>query len=110
MADKQHFYLHFKGQKISMASGTTIRSALLAAGVSPHNGQATWLNCKGMGTCGTCALEIRGDVTPPTTIEKWRLQFPPHKKGTPLRLACQCKPISDCELIKHEGFWGELDQ
>jgi ferredoxin len=110
MIERQVFYLQFKGQKIPVSLGVTIRQALMDAGISPHNGQATWLNCKGMGTCGTCAVEIIGKATPPTAMEKWRLQFPPHKKGTQLRLACQCKPLSDCKLIKHEGFWGELDQ
>lgn len=32
---------------------------LLHGGVSPHNDKARAINCRGLGTCGTCAVEIR---------------------------------------------------
>jgi len=73
--------------------GTTLRTALLEAGVTPHNGRATLINCRGLGTCGTCAVEVQGAEEPEewTTQERLRLNFPPH--GPPgnqrLRLACQ---------------------
>ena len=75
--------------------GATLRTAMLQAGVTPHNGRASLINCRGLGTCGTCAVEIRGEVEPRewTTQESLRLNFPPH--GAPgnqrLRLACQVR-------------------
>ena len=71
----------------------TLRTALLRTGLTPHNGRAQLINCRGLGTCGTCAVEIKGAVSPTcwNAKESLRLNFPPH--GSPgnqkLRLACQ---------------------
>ena len=96
--------------------GETLRTAALRRGiVSPHNGNAKLINCRGLGTCGTCAVEIDckdGAIDPPERngIENARLAFPPH--GTPgqsskLRLACQVQVLGDIVVIKRTGFWGQ---
>ena len=50
--------------------------------VSPYNGNAKYINCRGLGTCGTCAVEInnQSEVEPSQRkkIENFRLNFPPH--------------------------------
>ncbi|NQZ00955.1 MAG: 2Fe-2S iron-sulfur cluster binding domain-containing protein [Bdellovibrionales bacterium] len=68
-----------------------------------------WVHCRGMGTCGTCAVKVKGKCTEPTAVEKWRLNFPPHKNGLEqgLRLACQCKPLEEISVEKLEGLWGQ---
>ncbi len=71
-----------------------------------YNGVARWIHCRGMGTCGTCAIEVNGSVSEPTSVEKWRLGFPPHRADSNLRLACQCKVLGDLEITKHDGMWG----
>lgn len=80
------------------ASGTTLRTALLTGGVTPHNGRATLINCRGLGTCGTCAVEVVGPVQPQewTAQEQLRLNFPPHgpQGNRRLRLACQVLPAT----------------
>lgn len=97
----------FKGQKIECEAGSNLRKTLLNNKLSPHNGKAKWLNCKGMGTCGTCAVKIKGVVNPKTWQEKWRLNFPPHHERSGLRLACQVKVWEDMEVEKGSGFWGQ---
>ena len=66
---------------------------MLEAGVTPHNGRAALINCRGLGTCGTCAVEVQGPVEPQqwTAAERLRLHFPPHSPpgNQRLRLACQ---------------------
>lgn len=99
--------IHFESVVIPCEKGTNLRKALLKAGLSPHNGQAKWLNCKGLGSCGTCAVSISGAVSPLTAMERWRLNFPPHTKASGLRLACQCSVQQDIWITKHQGFWGE---
>jgi len=81
---------------------------MLREGVSPHNGRARLLNCKGFGTCGTCAVAIEGPVAPPSSREKLRFRVPPHRPDSGLRLACQVEVGTD-ELVvrKHPGFWGQ---
>jgi ferredoxin len=84
----------FKGEEVSAMHGETLRTALLKTGkVTPHNAQAQLINCRGLGTCGTCAVEIKGAVEPKAwnTKERLRLNFPPHSapNSLKLRLACQ---------------------
>lgn len=100
--------IHFKDQTITCDAGANLRRVLLKAGLTPHNGESRWFNCKGFGTCGTCALEIDGEVSEKTKRERWRLDFPPHEAGAGLRLACQCRVRGDLTLTKHGGFWGHL--
>ena len=52
-------------------------------------------------------MKIKGEVSPLTAMEKWRLNFPSHKVENGLRLACQCSILSDLEIEKHDGFWGQ---
>ena len=102
--------------RLEVEEGTPLRRALLRAGevdgvpVSPHNGGAAWVNCRGFGTCGTCAVEVvYGEVPPAGVREAWRLDFPPHHAGSHggrLRLACQIPVCGPLEVVKHPGFWG----
>ncbi|KAJ8613492.1 hypothetical protein CTAYLR_002161 [Chrysophaeum taylorii] len=89
-------------------SGELLRSALLKRGVSPHNGNAQLINCRGLGTCGTCAVEIDGAVEPSdrNARENLRLSLPPHTNSSHLRLACQCRVVGDVKVKKYAGFWG----
>jgi ferredoxin len=105
---KDHkFHISFKGKTFKVKAGTNLRSALMKEDLSPHNGAAQWLNCKGLGTCGTCAVSVAGDLPPLNSRENWRLNFPPHKLSSNLRLACQIKVHDDLTIEKHAGFWGE---
>lgn len=70
------------------------------------NGLARQIHCRGMVTYGTCAIEVSGPVSEMTAIEKWRLRFPAYKKGSGLRLACQCRVLGDIEIKKRPGLWG----
>jgi ferredoxin len=96
----------FEGERIECESGARLRNVLLDAGHSPHNGP-TALSCHGLGTCGTCAVEIDGDVAAPTARERRRLDFPPHSIDRGLRLACQVRVTDDLTATKHDGFWGQ---
>ena len=88
--------------------GELLRTALLRRGISPHNNNSQLINCRGLGTCGTCAVEVRGDVEPADASqrERLRLSFPPHELRPNLRLACQCRVQGDVVVSKFEGFWG----
>jgi ferredoxin len=93
--------------------GETLRTAALRRGVvSPHNSHAKFFNCRGLGTCGTCAVEIKGSLEPVdrSKREKIRLSLPPHnsKSQSPLlRLACQVQVRGDLIVTKRSGMWGQ---
>ncbi len=84
-----------------------LRDVLLAADCSPHNGRSDLLNCRGHGTCGTCAVDVDGPVTERTAQERRRLSFPPHDPDDGLRLACQVRVRGDLDVEKYPGFWGQ---
>jgi len=98
--------IEFQGRIIECRQGDNLRRVLMRAKLPPYNGIAKAIHCRGLGTCGTCSLEIDGDVSEPTAVEKWRLDFPPHRLDSGLRLACQCRVLGDLTLIKHNGMWG----
>ena len=104
-----------RGREVSARVGAKLRSALLLGGVSPHNDAAEVINCRGLGTCGTCAVEIipRDAVAPDewTVAECARLNFPPHASpgNERLRLACQVRVRGPCEVRKYARFWGQGD-
>lgn len=100
--------IHFRGRDIHCETGELLRDALKAAGETPHNGAADRLNCRGHGTCGTCAVDVDGDVSDPTAQERRRLSFPPHDPDDGLRLACQTRVEGDLRVEKHGGFWGQV--
>lgn len=101
---------------LQIQKGEILRSAMLRRGKSPHNGRARLINCRGLGTCGTCAVEIDNDgsgaIEPKerNTKEKIRLNFPPHgsiDQSSNLRLACQIQVMDDITICKRTGFWGQ---
>jgi ferredoxin len=102
---------------ILIQKGEVLRSAMLKRGTSVHNGKSRLINCRGLGTCGTCAVEINcngnDDAIEPVernTREKVRLNFYPHgsnDQSSNLRLACQCQVNGDICVTKRSGFWGQ---
>jgi len=99
--------IHFRDEEIECEDGAVLRDALKDAGLTPHNGRADLLNCHGLGTCGTCAVAVDGDVSEMTGQERRRLSFPPHDPESGLRLACQTRVHGDVSVEKHDGFWGQ---
>jgi ferredoxin len=99
--------VRFRGTEIDCEEGAILRDVLLDAGESPHNGRADLLNCRGHGTCGTCAVAVDGPVSEPTGRERRRLDFPPHDLDSGLRLSCQTRVEGDVTVEKFDGFWGQ---
>jgi len=94
------------GQEIECETGAILRDVLREADLSPHNGRAETLNCRGHGSCGTCAVAVSGAASEPTRRETVRLSVPPHDPDDGLRLACQTRIQGDVTVEKHPGFWG----
>ena len=106
-----------KDVTFTAAHGETVRTAALRRGlVSPHNGRANLVNCRGLGTCGTCAVQIDGNMEPMerSAKEELRLNFPPHggsdSSSSSLRLACQVQVQGDITVTKRTGFWGQYNE
>lgn len=108
----------FRGKSFDAKVGQLLRTVLLKNGVTPHNAASKEICCRGIGTCGTCAVEIvKGSVEPVerSALEIARLNFPPHNKNNSadrLRLSCQIRiaetdTMNDIIVKKYTGFWGQ---
>jgi ferredoxin len=96
-----------QGKNFTCEPGANLRQVLIANGVDLYNGNAKIINCMGIGTCGTCAVQIEGEVSTPNWKDKARLSFPPHTPSRNLRLACQTQVLGDITVSKFNAFWGQ---
>ncbi|MEG3437361.1 2Fe-2S iron-sulfur cluster-binding protein [Pannus brasiliensis CCIBt3594] len=99
-----------RGTSIACDRGENLRRVLLKHDISLYNGGSALINCRGIGSCGTCAVEITGEVSEINWKEKARLSLPPHSPAKNRRLACQVKVFGDIEVKKYDGFWGQGDR
>jgi len=99
--------VEFRGRRIDCEEGATLRRVLVEAGLSPHNGVTERLNCRGHGSCGTCAVQVEGETDEPGRLERLRLGTPPHHPNHDLRLACQTEVRGDLVVRKYPGKWGQ---
>ena len=100
----------FQGKIINCERGANLRQVLLGSKLDLYNGNSKYINCRGIGSCGTCAVEIIGSVSEVNWKERTRLTLPPHDPDKNRRLACQTKVLGDIEVIKYDGFWGQGDE
>lgn len=98
------------GQTIKCENGANLRQFLLKHDIPLYNGKAKIINCRGIGSCGTCAVAIEGKVSPPNWKDRGRRSLPPHSKERDLRLACQTKVLGDIKVTKYNGFWGQGEE
>ncbi|MEA5513154.1 2Fe-2S iron-sulfur cluster-binding protein [Nodularia sp. UHCC 0506] len=95
-----------QGKTIECYTGANLRRILRQNGVDLHNGGAELINCRGIGSCGTCAVKVEGAVSAANWRDKARRSLPPHSPTTELRLACQTHVLGDVKVTKFDSFWG----
>ncbi|SMO57278.1 2Fe-2S iron-sulfur cluster-binding protein [Halorubrum cibi] len=99
--------VYYQGEEIECEEGAVLRDVLKEAGLSVYNGRSKQFNCRGTGSCGTCAVQVDGEVSEPGRKEKARLWLPPHHPSHDVRLACQIRVEGDVEVTKGRGLWGQ---
>ena len=102
-----------QGKSIDCPMGANLRQVLLEHEVALYNGGSKVINCHSLGTCGTCAVEISGNVSPLNWKEKLRFALHPHSlvgsREKLRRLACQVTVLGNIEVTKYNQFWGQGD-
>ncbi len=78
-------------ETIKIGYGANLRQAAQYRDVEVYKGINRYLNCRGMGVCGTCLVEIEPmeNVDPHTFIEKL------HKVEANQKLGCRVKVYGD---------------
>lgn len=99
-----------QGKVFECEVGANLRQVLLQQGIALHNDRSQIINCRGLGTCGTCAVQIEGEVSEPNWRDTTRRSLPPHDLAQNRRLACQTQVLGDIEVTKFDGFWGQGDR
>jgi ferredoxin len=99
-----------QGKTFECPQGANLRQVLLQNGIELYNGATSSLNCHGLGTCGTCAVQVEGAVSEPEWRERTRRSLPPHSLAQNRRLACQTKVLGDVKVTKFDGAWGQGNQ
>ncbi len=61
-----------QGKTFYCEHGAKLRKVLLENSVDLHNGGAEVINCRGIGTCGTCAVKVAGEVSKANWRDKTR--------------------------------------
>ncbi len=108
-------------QEIDVPAGSNLREAAQKAGISIYKGLDRYLNCRGLGLCGTCRVLVKEgmkNLSPKTLMEKINLNAHPltlfarigHEDE--MRLSCQVKVNGDCTVqtqpefnVSGENFW-----
>ena len=108
-------------KEIEVPAGANLRKELQRVAIEVYNGMERYLNCRGLGMCGTCKVLVKAgteNLNAPTLVEKFNLNFHPlsmlarlgHEDE--LRLACQVTVNGDCTVEvtpalnwSGENFW-----
>ena len=113
-------------KEIEVAQGANLREEARRAGIEIYKGFERFLNCRGLGICGTCRVLVKSgkeNLSPKSVMERFNLTvlqpiFHPITSwmtithGDQLRLACQVKVLGDCTIetkpsvdYSGENFW-----
>ena len=108
-------------KEIEVPQGANLRQEALKAGISLYSGPHRYLNCRGLGLCGTCRVLVKkgmDNLNPRTFLERVNLNLHPltmlaaigHENE--IRLSCQVQVNGDCTIETQptfnwsgENFW-----
>lgn len=87
-----------QGRTVYVRDGANLREAAVAQGVQVYYDINKYVNCFGLGHCGTC--RFRPDPKAPDAISEptWQERFTLGEDISKMRLACQAYVFGDCTV------------
>jgi len=104
-------------KEIEVPEGANLRQEARKAGVQLYRGIDRYLNCRGLGACGTCRVLVKKgmeNLSPKGRLERCKLATMMSSIGfeDEMRLACQVQVNGDCSIettpalnLSGENFW-----
>ena len=108
-------------KEIEVPAGANLREELIKAGVQVYGSVEKYLNCRGLGLCGTCKVLVKKgmeNLSRKSFMERFNFNFHPltmlarigHEDE--MRLSCQTTVQGDCTIetrpslnLSGENFW-----
>jgi ferredoxin len=110
-------------KEIEVPAGANLRQALREAGIQVYQGIEKYLNCRGLGMCGTCQVLVKegmAHLSKKSLRERFNFAFHPKTSlavighEDEMRLSCQCTVEGDCSIevrpafnLSGENFWSK---
>lgn len=100
-------------QEVEVPAGTNLRKAAQQAGIELYPSLHKYLNCRGLGQCGTCRVLVKKgieNVSPKGVMEKINFTLHPITSfaaighETEMRLSCQVTVNGDCSVETQPAF------
>jgi ferredoxin len=96
-------------QEIEVPAGSNLRQEAKKAGIKIYKGLDAYLNCRGLGLCGTCNVLVKKgmeNLGPKTFMERFTLARSMSSVGheDEMRLACQTTVNGDCTIETQPAF------
>ena len=96
-------------QDLEVPAGSSLRVEATKAGINVYKGLDQYLNCRGLGMCGTCRVLVKTgmeNLSPKTLIEKVTLarMFSAIGHEDEMRLSCQVQVNGDCSVVTQPAF------
>lgn len=103
--------------EIQVPEGANLRQEARKAGIQIYKGLDQYINCRGLGLCGTCRVLVKKgmeNLGPKSFIERFTLGRMLSSIGheDEMRLACQTTVKGDCTIetkpeinLSGENFW-----
>src|SRR5262249_26504290 len=90
-------------KELEVPAGSNLREEMRKAGVEVYRGIDRFINCRGLGLCGTCKVLVKKgmeNLSPKTRRERFKLatMFSSIGHEDEMRLACQVAVNGDCTI------------
>jgi ferredoxin len=96
-------------KEIQVPAGANLRTEAIRAGVQVYRGLEKYVNCRGLGCCGSCGVLVTKGMENTSQIGLWeglrlKVSMPYIGHEDQMRLACQTLVNGDVDIVTQSEF------